>query len=164
MYEQLFKLEEDILKVLANQKRLEIVQLLSHGPLSVGEMADMLGLRQPNLSQHLMLLRGQGVVTPRRDGVTVHYELSDPRITEALTPLRQLLKERHPQLSRQSGGLYPVVQDPVCKMRLGKGEAGASLKLGSTTHYFCATGCKEKFVADPDTYVSQRSSEKALTK
>ncbi len=160
MYEQLFKLEEDLLKVLANQKRLEIVQLLSHGSLSVGEMAEMLGLRQPNLSQHLMLLRQQGVVVPRRDGVTVNYELTDDRISEALKPLRQLLKERHSELSQVNGGVYPVIQDPVCKMRLSKSESGASLKVGNTTHYFCATGCKDRFLADPDRYAKQTKKEK----
>lgn len=164
MYEHLFKLEEDLLKVLANQKRLEIVQLLGHGPLSVGEMAEMLGLRQPNLSQHLMLLRQQGVVSPRREGVTVHYELSDDRFSDALKPLRQLLKERHPNLSKMNGGQpYPVIQDPVCKMRLSKSESGASMKRGRTTHYFCATGCKEKFAAQPGRYLKRTAAAGAGT-
>ena len=159
MYEELFTFEEDVLKVLANRKRLEIVQLLSHGPLTVGEMVEMLGLRQPNLSQHLMLLRRQGVVQARRDGTAMHYELTDKRIPEALREVRRFLKDRHPELPEPpGGGAYPVVRDPVCKMRISRAEAGANAKSHGETYYFCATGCKEKFVGDPERYLGKRTA------
>ena len=164
MYEELFKLEEDVLKVMANQKRLEIVQLLSHGPLAVGEMAEMLGIRQPNLSQHLTLLRRPGIVRSRRDGHTVRYELTDRRIPDALRQVRRFLEDKHPELPElPSGGTYPIVRDPVCKMRISQAEAGADVTLKGQTHYFCATGCKEKFVANPDKYAVKKSKAK-LTK
>lgn len=148
MYEELFKLEEDVLKVLANQKRLEIVQLLSHGPLSVGEMAEMLGIRQPNLSQHLTLLRRPGIVRSRRDGATVHYELTDTRLPNALRQVRRFLRDKHPELpDLPTGGAYPVVRDPVCGMRISRAEAGADVTLKGKTYYFCASGCKKKFLA-----------------
>jgi DNA-binding transcriptional ArsR family regulator len=72
MYQKLFKLQEDTLKVVANQKRLEIIQLLNNRELPVNEMVEMLGIRQANLSQHLSLLREAKIVTTRRDGVVIH--------------------------------------------------------------------------------------------
>ncbi len=43
---------------------------------SVGELADLLGAREAAISQHLALLRKDGLVTPRRDGRTIHYSLA----------------------------------------------------------------------------------------
>ncbi|MBI2872017.1 MAG: winged helix-turn-helix transcriptional regulator [Chloroflexi bacterium] len=89
-----YLLHAQILKVLANPKRLMILDCLHSGEMSVGELAERLGLPQANVSQHLAALRAQLVVGTRREGNTVRYSLSDPRIVQACDIFHQFLADR----------------------------------------------------------------------
>ncbi|WP_119388314.1 ArsR/SmtB family transcription factor [Taklimakanibacter lacteus] len=66
----------ELLKSLANRHRLLIVCQLIDRERSVGEIAAFLGIRDSTVSQHLALLRKDGLVTTRRDGQTIWYSLS----------------------------------------------------------------------------------------
>jgi ArsR family transcriptional regulator, virulence genes transcriptional regulator len=69
----------DLLKALANRHRLLIVCQLIDGERSVGDLAEFLGLRDSTVSQHLALLRKDGLVSARRDAQTIYYSIaSDP--------------------------------------------------------------------------------------
>ncbi|HEX7724676.1 MAG TPA: metalloregulator ArsR/SmtB family transcription factor [Candidatus Paceibacterota bacterium] len=83
-----------IYKILANAKRLEILNLLKKGELPVEEMLKVTGLSKANLSQHLALLRHSGLVHTRRQGLNVFYRIVDPRIVEPCKILHQL-RHRH---------------------------------------------------------------------
>ena len=101
--EQIFHMHALVCKSLADPKRLRIITVLRDGEMTVGEMARVLGLRQANLSQHLMLLRERGVVTTRRQGLNVYYSLSSPKIVQACELMREVLAEhlaRSAQLSQ----------------------------------------------------------------
>jgi len=130
MYQKLLSFQEEVFKVLANQKRLEIIQLLSGRELSVSQMVEMLGLPQANLSQHLALLRQAKVVTSRRDGQTVYYQLSDRRMSDALDMIKNVLIDRRDITSQEyellssDEGPYPIVKDVVCGMRISQSRAG----------------------------------------
>ena len=159
MYQKLFELQEDALKVVANQKRLEIIQLLNNRELSVNEMVAMLGIRQANLSQHLSLLREAKIVTPRRDGVTIHYSLTNPKVARACSLIKEFLKDQYTSdpevaeiLGRDGNSLYPVVKDVVCKMRISVSEAADMIDRKDKTYYFCGAGCKKHFLAAPFKY------------
>lgn len=65
------------LKALAHESRLMILCILSEGEKSVGELEEMLSLRQPTVSQQLARLRADGLVEPRREGKTIYYRLSN---------------------------------------------------------------------------------------
>ena len=65
-----------LLKVLANQDRLLLMCQLSQGELSVGELEEQLGIRQPTLSQQLAVLRENGLVTTRREGKSIFYSIA----------------------------------------------------------------------------------------
>jgi len=67
-----------ILKCLADDTRLRIVNLLNREQLNVTELGAIIGKRQPNLSKHLARLRLTGVVTDRREGLNVYYYLRKP--------------------------------------------------------------------------------------
>jgi DNA-binding transcriptional ArsR family regulator len=69
----------DFLKSLANPVRLRILCMLVQGEAAVGEITEKLGARQSLISQHLALLRKDGLVRPRRDGQTIYYTLADKR-------------------------------------------------------------------------------------
>jgi ArsR family transcriptional regulator len=152
MYEHLFQLLEEALKVLANQKRLEIVQLLSNKELTVTDMVEMLGVPQANISQNLSLLRQARIVSTRKDGRHVYYHLTDNRIAAVIQELRAFLTSQHAhdpeisQLNMLDKSIYPIARDPVCGMRLSGAEIGESLVKDGVTYYFCAGGCKEKFM------------------
>jgi ArsR family transcriptional regulator len=161
MYQQLFSLQENAFKVIANQKRLEIIQLLGNRELSVSEMTEMLGLPQANLSQHLASLRQAGIVMARRDGVNIHYHLTDQRIAEACGLIKDFLQEQHKfnpevqELLEHQDDMYPVVKDVVCGMRISVSRAGEVIKHDNHTYYFCASGCKTKFETKPTKYVTR---------
>jgi len=155
MYERLFQLQEETLKVLANQKRLEIVQLLQNKELTVTEMVDMLGMPQANISQHLSLLRQVRIVTTRKNGLRVYYRLTDERIIAVVRELRAFLKSQfahEPEMAHLNSldnSMYPIVRDPVCGMRISASEAAGHIEHDSHTYYFCANGCKEQFAKAP---------------
>ncbi len=65
-----------MLKALANRHRLMILCQLIDGDHSVGELAEFLGLRSSTVSQHLALLRKDGLVATRREGQTIWYTLA----------------------------------------------------------------------------------------
>jgi DNA-binding transcriptional ArsR family regulator len=65
----------ELLKSLANRHRLLIVCQLIEGERSVGELAEFLGIRDSTVSQHLALLRKDGLVTTRREGQTIFYAI-----------------------------------------------------------------------------------------
>jgi len=76
-----------LLAAMANEKRLMILCQLIEGERSVGELADLLGVRQSTISQHLALLKKDGFVGSRRDGQTQYYSLAGEeaqRVLEAL--------------------------------------------------------------------------------
>jgi DNA-binding transcriptional ArsR family regulator len=72
-----------ISRALADAKRLCVLELLSSGERSVSELSREASCQVPNMSQHLAVLRAAGLVATRREGSTVYYRLTDPRILEA---------------------------------------------------------------------------------
>ncbi|MHB8066590.1 MAG: ArsR/SmtB family transcription factor [Desulfobaccales bacterium] len=90
---RLWEMHADICQTLANPKRLQIINLLKDGELSVGTMVKALGMAKANLSQHLALMRQKGILATRREGTTVYYRLAVPRIIGACRIMRQVLLE-----------------------------------------------------------------------
>ena len=64
------------LRTMANEHRLAILCALGEGVRSVGELADLVGASQPNVSQHLAKLKALQLVEARRDGTTIRYSLA----------------------------------------------------------------------------------------
>ena len=65
-----------VLKVLADETRLAVVEQLMDGPRRVGQINEVLGVEQTLLSHHLRVLRDAGIVTTERDGKHVVYSLA----------------------------------------------------------------------------------------
>jgi DNA-binding transcriptional ArsR family regulator len=68
-----------LMKVLSNPDRLMILCQLSKGELRVGEIEEMLGIAQPTLSQQLTVLRDEELVSTRREGKNIYYQVTSPR-------------------------------------------------------------------------------------
>jgi DNA-binding transcriptional ArsR family regulator len=80
-----------MLKLLGNEHRLLILCfLITHGEMKVGDLVDAVNLSQSALSQHLALLREDGLVAFRRESQTLHYRVSDPRAARILKLLKDL--------------------------------------------------------------------------
>ena len=79
-----------LLKRLGHPMRLQIVCRLVEGEMSVAEMEDELGLRQPSLSQQLGELRNAGIIEPRREAKNVVYRLADTKAERLVETLHAL--------------------------------------------------------------------------
>jgi DNA-binding transcriptional ArsR family regulator len=79
-----------LLRLLANEKRLMILCQIVDGELNVGEIQSRVGLSQSALSQHLALLRDDGVVATRREGRSIHYRIADPAALRVIQTLAEL--------------------------------------------------------------------------
>lgn len=82
----------EVMQGLASPARIRILARLLDAPCSVGELAEALGLGQPTVSNHLRLLRHLDLVTGRRDGRSVVYELHDAHVAALL---QQVLEHVH---------------------------------------------------------------------
>ncbi len=81
------------LKTLAHEGRLMILCHLGSGEKSVGELEDLLSIRQAAVSQMLARLRDEGLVAPRRDGKTIYYSLADDNTVQVIGLLYNLFCE-----------------------------------------------------------------------
>ncbi len=77
----------DALKALADPTRLKILHLLKYGELCVCEIISILEKPQPTISHHLKILKKAGYLKWRKEGVWVHYSLSNPKIIDILDTL-----------------------------------------------------------------------------
>ena len=83
----------DLLKALAHQHRLQIVEELGKGELDVNALQKVLDIGHSNVSQHLSILRAHRVVTERREGRSVFYQLKNPKMAEWLLEGLQFVAE-----------------------------------------------------------------------
>ncbi len=77
----------ELLRSLGNRHRLLILCQLTEGERSVGDLAAFLGLRDSTVSQHLSLLRRDGLVRARRDGQTIWYSIASQPARRVLETL-----------------------------------------------------------------------------
>lgn len=152
-YHQLFTLQADVYKSLANPKRLEIINCLRDYELTVTELKNMLGWRQANISQHLALLRQLRLVKARRNGVNIYYSLADKNIIKAYDLVRELLFKNSPTYSLSQKNLFQIIKDPVCGMHISAFSAFEEYSYKEKTYYFCGEGCLKKFIKTPTRYL-----------
>jgi DNA-binding transcriptional ArsR family regulator len=91
---EVLRLQAELCKSLSDPKRLYIVQELRVSERTVSELAEILGIKQSNTSQHLAVLRKIGVIIPRKEGNLVYYKLANPKIAEACDLVHQVIAEQ----------------------------------------------------------------------
>ncbi|MDX1579998.1 MAG: metalloregulator ArsR/SmtB family transcription factor [Alphaproteobacteria bacterium] len=77
----------ELLKSLAHENRLLILCQLADGEKSVSQLAQLLSVRQPTLSQHLARLRAEELVATRRDGNVIYYRLANEQVRPVIEVL-----------------------------------------------------------------------------
>ena len=88
-----------VLRALGHSARLEIVEMLRGGERCVCEIEPALGRAQPNVSQHLAILRAANLVAARRDGQRMMYRLADPSIPEVLDRVAGIVRQQRAGLA-----------------------------------------------------------------
>jgi ArsR family transcriptional regulator len=91
---QVFKRQAAVLKALANESRLMIVDRLGRGECSAGDLVELIGSDQSTVSKHLAVLRAHGIVDSRREGNVVYYTLLTPCVLNFFTCASGVLDER----------------------------------------------------------------------
>ncbi len=99
-------------KALSNANRLELLEFLAQGERSVEALAKVSGLTVANTSQHLQQLRQAGMVTTRKDGLRVFYQLAGDEVIGLLDAVRDVA-ERHLAEVDRLVGTYLTVKDDL---------------------------------------------------
>lgn len=89
-----YKEQARLLRALANETRLKIIDRLNAGECHVGELVSLIGCEQSTVSKHLGILRNAGVVDDERRGNTVFYRLLTPCVVDFFSCARQVIKGR----------------------------------------------------------------------
>lgn len=79
-----------LMKALSNPDRLLLLCQLTEGEKRVGELEALVGIAQPTLSQQLGVLRDEGLVTTRRDGKNIYYQIASH---QALAVMQTLFEQ-----------------------------------------------------------------------
>lgn len=80
-----------LLKAIGNERRLLVLcQLVGIGEASAGTLGTKIGLSQSAMSQHLAVMREEGLLSTRREGTTIFYAIAEPKLTELMDTLHRL--------------------------------------------------------------------------
>lgn len=80
-----------VLRLLGNERRLVVMcRLIEDGEMTAGALAEVAGLSQSAMSQHLARMRDDGLVTFRREAQTIWYRIGDPRLEKLIGTLHAL--------------------------------------------------------------------------
>lgn len=116
---------------LAHAHRLQLLELLRGGPLSVDELARRTGLTMSNTSRHLQILRRSGFVDPERRGKQIFYSLSSITEYSALVTVLRAVRERHASIIGQLRSDYLRAQELL--EPISRDELVARLREGLVT-------------------------------
>ena len=86
-----YVVKAQLFRVLGHPVRIRILEVLSDGERTVGDLQAALELDSSGTSQHLAALRRQGVLDSRRVGTSVYYRIRDPRTSELLAVAKEIL-------------------------------------------------------------------------
>jgi DNA-binding transcriptional ArsR family regulator len=92
--DDVFRRQAQVLRALANESRLRIIDRLSRGECSVGELTELVGSDPSTVSKHLAVLRAHGIVRDRRGGSQGFYRLMTPCVMSFFACTAQVIRER----------------------------------------------------------------------
>lgn len=71
-----------ILKIISDENRLRIMNILKENSLCVGEIQTILNIKQSNASRHLEKLKSSGLITSKKNAQWIYYQLSNEKLDE----------------------------------------------------------------------------------
>lgn len=94
MEDEIYQYHAEMCQVFSHAKRLEAINLLRDGEMSVSEMAQKLGLTVGNLSQHLSMMKERRILLSRKEGNMVFYRIVNPKLVRCFDMMREMLFEQ----------------------------------------------------------------------
>lgn len=91
---RIYEMRADICKAMAHPLRMEVIDLLKDKTLCFGDILKKTGGLKSNLSQHLAVMTGKGILDVRKEGQCNYYSLASDRITKACSMLQELLVDQ----------------------------------------------------------------------
>jgi DNA-binding transcriptional ArsR family regulator len=116
---------QGLAQAFAHRTRLRILDILARDEACVCHLTTILGEAQAHVSQHLRVLRDNGLVVDRRDGVMVYYRLADARAAAIVSLLKDLQRACGPELGYLNVPLAPVDGCPCPHCAAVSGGQGA---------------------------------------
>jgi DNA-binding transcriptional ArsR family regulator len=104
----------DLFQLIGQPTRIQILLAIGESEACVCHLEAVTGLRQAVISQHLMLLRRAGLVTPNRAGRNIYYRLSKPGLLDLIRIAACSLSISELELDHFSKGSYPDCPCPKC--------------------------------------------------
>jgi ArsR family transcriptional regulator len=99
------RFKAEVFQALAHPTRIHIAECLQDGELPVSALMERIGIGAANLSQHLSVLRGKGLVVNRKDGAQVYYALRGPLLSEVLRNMKRYFQAHAEESRRMLSGL-----------------------------------------------------------
>jgi ArsR family transcriptional regulator len=91
---RLFERQAEIAKAVAHPLRIAVIDFLKDGERCVCEIAEQVGSERSNISRHLAVMVHAGVLTCRKDGLKVFYNLKTPCIAQCLSCITRVVKQQ----------------------------------------------------------------------
>ena len=94
MDDQIYQYHAEMCQVFSHPKRLEVINVLRDGEMSVTELAQKLELTIGNLSQHLSMMKERHILLTRKEGNMVYYRILNPKLIQCFDMMREMLFEQ----------------------------------------------------------------------
>ena len=104
MEDQIYRYHAEMCQVFSHPKRLEAINVLRDGEMTVTELSQKLGLTVGNLSQHLSMMKERHILLSRKEGNMVYYRIANPKLLRCFDMMREMLFEQ----IRQDAALLDV--------------------------------------------------------
>jgi len=88
-----YNLHAHICEIFASPRRLEVLDILRDGELTVSDILKKMKISKTNLSQHLAMMKDRGILISRREGQHIYYSVSSMKVIQAYDLMREVLKE-----------------------------------------------------------------------
>lgn len=93
MNEDFYELHASLCGTFSSPKRLEILNLLRDGELTVTEIQAKMDISKTNLSQHLTMMKDRGILKSRREGQHIYYSVVNEKVIQAYDLMSEVLRE-----------------------------------------------------------------------
>ena len=104
----------ELFQLIGQPTRIQILLAIGTSEACVCHLEAVTGMRQAVISQHLMLLRKAGLVTPNRAGRNIYYRLKSPKLINLILETAQVLGIPTTELTRYTRGQVPNCPCPKC--------------------------------------------------
>ena len=104
MEDRIYAYHAEMCQVFSHPKRLEVINVLRDGEMTVTELSQKVGLTVGNLSQHLSMMKERHILSSRKEGNMAYYRIANPKLIRCFDMMREMLFDQ----IRQDAALLDV--------------------------------------------------------